>query len=50
MDLNDIRSAVTLVSFLTFVWLMAWAWSRQRRDAFEEAAQLPFLDNEGESQ
>lgn len=50
MDLNDIRSGVTLVSFLAFVWLVVWVWARQRRDAFDEAARLPFMDNEGGSQ
>ena len=45
MDLNDIRSGVTLVSFLTFVWLVVWVWARKRRDAFEEAARLPLHDD-----
>jgi cytochrome c oxidase cbb3-type subunit 4 len=50
MDINDIRSAVTLVSFVSFVWLMVWVWSRKRREAFEEAAQLPFVETDGEPQ
>ena len=44
MDLNDIRSAVTLFSFLFFLGLMAWAWARRNRDRFDEAAQLPFAE------
>ena len=47
MDLNDIRSAVTLVGLLVFLGLVAWAWSARRRAAFDEAAQLPFA---GDSQ
>jgi cytochrome c oxidase cbb3-type subunit IV len=46
MDLNVLRSAVTLLSFAVFVAIVVWAWSRQRRQAFDEAAQLPFLDGE----
>lgn len=42
MDLNDIRSAVTLLSFVLFIGLVRWAWATRRREAFDEAAQLPF--------
>jgi cytochrome c oxidase cbb3-type subunit IV len=45
MDLNDIRSGVTVVSFLVFLGIMAWAWSAGRRPAFDAAAQLPFADD-----
>jgi len=44
MDLNDLRSIVTLVSLLTFLGIVAWAWSKRNKDRFEEAAQLPFQD------
>ncbi len=44
MDINDLRSIVTLVSFLTFLGIVAWAWSKRNKDRFEEAAQLPFQD------
>jgi cytochrome c oxidase cbb3-type subunit IV len=46
MDLNDLRSAITLLSFAMFIGLVAWAWSARRRKAFDEAAQLPFSDEE----
>ena len=42
MDINDMRSAVTLVSLLLFVGIALWTWQRARREAFDEAAQLPF--------
>jgi cytochrome c oxidase cbb3-type subunit 4 len=42
MDINDMRSVVTLVSFLTFVGIIAWAWSKRNKSDFDEAAQLPF--------
>lgn len=46
MDLNDIRSAVTLVSLLVFLGIVVWAWSSRRRSAFDAAARLPFADAE----
>lgn len=42
MDVNDLRSIMTLVSFLTFVGIVLWAWSSRRKTAFEEAANLVF--------
>jgi cytochrome c oxidase cbb3-type subunit 4 len=46
MDLNDIRSGVTLLSLLLFLGLMVWTWWPSRRGGIEAAAQLPF---EGEA-
>lgn len=46
MDINDLRSAVTVISLLTFVGIVVWAWSRRNQRAFEEAAQLPFQEDE----
>ncbi|MEO7245400.1 MAG: CcoQ/FixQ family Cbb3-type cytochrome c oxidase assembly chaperone [Rubrivivax sp.] len=34
---------MTLFSFLAFVGLWVWAWSRRNRARFDEAAQLPFV-------
>jgi cytochrome c oxidase cbb3-type subunit 4 len=45
VDINDIRSAVTVVSLLLFIAISAWVWQRKRRPAFDEAAQLPFADD-----
>jgi cytochrome c oxidase cbb3-type subunit 4 len=44
MDVNDMRSLVTVVSFAAFVGITVWAWQRSRRQAFDEAAALPFAD------
>jgi cytochrome c oxidase cbb3-type subunit 4 len=38
MDINDMRSIVTLASFLLFIGIVWWAYSARRRDAFDEAA------------
>jgi len=42
MDLNDVRSLVTLAGLALFLGLMAWTWWPARRSAHEAAAQLPF--------
>jgi cytochrome c oxidase cbb3-type subunit 4 len=42
MDVTTLRILATLASFATFIGICAWAWSRSRRDSFEEAARLPF--------
>ncbi len=44
MDVNTLRIAVTLLSLALFVGLVVWSWSRRRRDAFDEAARLPFVE------
>jgi cytochrome c oxidase cbb3-type subunit 4 len=46
MDLNDLRSAITLVSLLLFLLLVVWVWLPRRRTQLEEAAQLPFIGEE----
>ena len=47
MDIiNDLRSIVTVLAFLSFLGIVAWAWSGRRRAAFEEAARLPFTEDE----
>ena len=47
MDINDLRSAVTVLGLLLFLALVAWVYSARRRGAFDAAARLPF---EGEAQ
>ena len=44
MDINDIRSLVTVLSFVIFAGIMVWAWAPKRRDEFADAARLPFED------
>lgn len=45
MDVNDLRVAVTLLSFVLFAGIVRWALSPRNRPAFDEAQQLPFLDS-----
>ena len=36
------RSLATVVSFITFIGIVVWAYARRNAKDFEEAAQLPF--------
>jgi cytochrome c oxidase cbb3-type subunit 4 len=49
MDINDLRSGVTVVAFLLFLALMVWAWSRKRKADFTAASMLPFQDESPDS-
>lgn len=42
MDINTLRAVATVVSFVTFIGILVWAWSRSNKQSFDEAAQLPF--------
>ncbi len=42
-NINFIRAAVTLVSFITFGAIVVWAWSKRNQSSFDEAAMVPFL-------
>ncbi|MEN9418196.1 MAG: hypothetical protein RI988_1816 [Pseudomonadota bacterium] len=48
MDVNDLRSAVTVLSLVLFLSLVAWTWRRARRAEFEAAAHLPFIEEQAE--
>jgi cytochrome c oxidase cbb3-type subunit 4 len=37
-----LSSATTVLAFVAFLGIVAWAYSRGRRQAFEEAANAPF--------
>ena len=46
MDINLFRAVVTAVLLVCFIGLWIWAWSSHRRKDFEEAANLPFHDEQ----
>jgi cytochrome c oxidase cbb3-type subunit IV len=46
MDLNDLRSLVTLVSLGVFIAICVWAYSRRNQPGFDDAAALPFADKD----
>ena len=41
-DVNTLRAMATVLSFMTFIGIVAWAYSRRNAADFEEAARLPF--------
>jgi cytochrome c oxidase cbb3-type subunit 4 len=41
-DVNTLRAMATVLSFITFIGIVAWAYSRRNAADFEEAARLPF--------
>lgn len=46
MDINELRSLVTVAGFLCFLSIWSWAFSPARSTDFAEAANLPFSDPE----
>jgi cytochrome c oxidase cbb3-type subunit 4 len=42
MDINVLRSIVTVAAFAAFVAILVWAYRPGRKNQFDEAAQLPF--------
>lgn len=42
MDINTLRIIATVASFIVFIGIVVWAWSRRRDADFNEAANLPF--------
>ncbi|WP_313952664.1 cbb3-type cytochrome c oxidase subunit 3 [Accumulibacter sp.] len=49
MDINDLRAIVTVVSLLTFLGIVWWAYGvKSNKKRFEEAAMLPFSDEEAD--
>jgi cytochrome c oxidase cbb3-type subunit 4 len=38
MDINDLRAAVTVASFLAFIGVVWWAYGARRKHRFERAA------------
>lgn len=48
MDINTIRGLATLVALIAFLSVVFWAYSSRRKGDFEEAASLPFADDQQE--
>jgi cytochrome c oxidase cbb3-type subunit 4 len=48
--ISDARSVITLLCLLTFLGIIVWAYSSRRKSDFDEAAMLPFADDEMNTQ
>lgn len=44
MDINTLRGIATLLLFIAFIGMCFWVYSKKRKKTWEEAAQLPFAD------
>lgn len=42
MDINALRSLVTVAAFAAFIAILVWAFLPARKAQFDDAAQLPF--------
>jgi cytochrome c oxidase cbb3-type subunit 4 len=43
--INHLRAAMTVITFLVFLGIVWFAYSRRNRVRFDEAARLPFTDD-----
>ena len=46
MDANDLRVIITVALFISFLGIVFWAYSARQKDRFDEAANLPFADDD----
>ncbi|OIR00079.1 Cbb3-type cytochrome oxidase component FixQ [mine drainage metagenome] len=46
MEITTLRILVTVVSFIVFVGIMVWTWQHRNTSDFEDAANLPFEDDQ----
>ncbi|MBK9217160.1 MAG: CcoQ/FixQ family Cbb3-type cytochrome c oxidase assembly chaperone [Uliginosibacterium sp.] len=47
MDINTLRSVLTALALGCFLAIAFWAYSKGARKGFDEAALLPFSDDDG---
>lgn len=45
MDINVVRGIITVVTLVTFLGIVVWAWSGRNKAGFDEAARLPFHED-----
>ena len=46
MDMGTVRGLLTAILLVLFIGLVAWTWSRKRKPAYDEAANLPLDDDD----
>jgi cytochrome c oxidase cbb3-type subunit 4 len=50
MDINDFRTLATVLVAIAFAGVVFWAFGPSRKAYFDEAAQLPFKDDDSSGQ
>ena len=46
MDINTLRGIATILVMIAFISICLWAYSSKRKSGFDDAANLPFDDEE----
>ena len=46
MDIDDLRGLSTVLVMIAFIGVVFWAYSGKRKKDFDEAANLPFADED----
>lgn len=46
-DINTLRGLSTVLVMIAFLGISLWAYSREKQQDFQEAANLPFADDPG---
>ena len=46
MDIMNMRVVITVLCFLSFLGIFLWAYSSRQKPRFDEAANLPFADDD----
>ncbi|MBK7660647.1 MAG: cbb3-type cytochrome c oxidase subunit 3 [Betaproteobacteria bacterium] len=46
MDINTIRTSITVLAMIAFLGIVAWAWSSGRRADFDAASRLPLDEDD----
>jgi cytochrome c oxidase cbb3-type subunit 4 len=50
MDTGTLQGIGTILAMAAFVSICVWAWSSKNKADFDEAAQLPFADDQPETE
>lgn len=50
MDINTLRGIATIFAMIAFLGVVLWAYSSYKKKDFDEAAQLPFSDDDEDKQ
>ena len=48
MDINTVRGLITIALMVTFIGVVLWAYSSKRKSSFDDAANLPFADDDAD--
>jgi cytochrome c oxidase cbb3-type subunit IV len=48
MDTGTLQGVGTILAMAAFIGICVWAWSSKNKASFDEAAQLPFADDQQE--